>query len=238
MTTDTKAAASFYQRVIGWDAEDSGMPGRSYTLLSMGLTMVGGLMPITEDARNAGVRPAWMGYIGVPDVDDYAKRVEAAGGAIHRDPKTFQASVVSPSLPIRRALASCSSPERRMKRLRRLRQECRGMWDGTNCMRATANVLSGFIQGCSAGRRPRRWTWVAMGLYQVFSIDKVPTGGIMTKTPQMPAPMWVYYFNVDVIDAAIKRVRRPGAKLHLALRKCLAAAGSSSAWIPRAHSSH
>ena len=87
MTTDTKAAASFYQRVIGWDAKDLGMPDRSYTLFSMGLTMVGGLMPITEDARNAGVRPAWMGYIGVPDVDDYAKRVEAAGGAIHREPE-------------------------------------------------------------------------------------------------------------------------------------------------------
>ena len=72
MTTDTKAAQSFYRKVIGWDAQDSGMPDRSYTLLSAGSTMVGGLMPIPEQARKAGVRPAWMGYIGVDDVDVYA----------------------------------------------------------------------------------------------------------------------------------------------------------------------
>src|SRR6266705_3829054 len=86
MTTDTDAAQSFYHKVIGWHATDSGMPDRSYTLLSMGSTMVGGLMPIPEDARKAGVRPAWMGYIGVDDVDAFAGRVKKAGGAIHREP--------------------------------------------------------------------------------------------------------------------------------------------------------
>src|SRR5436853_7358042 len=86
MTTDTKAAESFYHKVIGWTAADSGMSDRSYTLLSMGPTMVGGLMPIPEDARKAGVGPAWMGYIGVDDVDISAQRVRAAGGAIHRGP--------------------------------------------------------------------------------------------------------------------------------------------------------
>ena len=63
MTSDTKAAKSFYHSVIGWDTKDSGMPDRSYTLLSMGPAMVGGLMPIPEDAR-AGRGPTWMGYIG------------------------------------------------------------------------------------------------------------------------------------------------------------------------------
>src|SRR5438105_1625895 len=86
MTSDTKAAESFYRNAIGWDAKDSGMPDRSYTLLSMGPTMVGGLMPIPEDAFKAGAQPAWMGYIAVDDVDVYAQRVKAAGGAIHRNP--------------------------------------------------------------------------------------------------------------------------------------------------------
>ena len=48
MTTDTKASEKFYRDVVGWDAKDSGMPDRSYTLLSMGSSMVGGLMPIPE----------------------------------------------------------------------------------------------------------------------------------------------------------------------------------------------
>ena len=87
MTTDTKPAQSFYHDVIGWNADDSGMPDRSYTIFSMGPTMIGGLMPIPEDARKAGAGPAWMGYIGVDDVDAYAKRVTAAGGAVHRGPE-------------------------------------------------------------------------------------------------------------------------------------------------------
>jgi len=86
MTTDTKAAEKFYSAVVGWDIKDSGMPDTSYSILSVGSTMVGGLMPIPDDARAMGVQPAWMGYIGVDDVDDYAKRVKAAGGAIHREP--------------------------------------------------------------------------------------------------------------------------------------------------------
>ncbi|GAC1426749.1 MAG: hypothetical protein NVSMB6_26980 [Burkholderiaceae bacterium] len=36
MTTDTTAAEAFYNKVIGWQANDSGMPGRSYTILSRG----------------------------------------------------------------------------------------------------------------------------------------------------------------------------------------------------------
>ena len=63
------------------------MPDRTYILLSAGQTMVGGLMPIPESARAMGGRPAWMGYIGVDDVDDCAARVTAAGGTVHRPPE-------------------------------------------------------------------------------------------------------------------------------------------------------
>src|ERR1700730_19334564 len=65
MTSDCKAAESFYRSVIGWDATDSGMADRSYTLLSVGPTMVGGLMPIPEEARKSGAQPCWTGFIPV-----------------------------------------------------------------------------------------------------------------------------------------------------------------------------
>jgi len=40
MTTDTKAAETFYRGAIGWDAKDSGMADRTYILLSVGPTMI------------------------------------------------------------------------------------------------------------------------------------------------------------------------------------------------------
>jgi uncharacterized protein len=101
MTSDTKAAESFYRSVIGWDAKDSGKTDRSYTLFSAGPAMVGGLMPIPEEARAMGTRPT--------------------GGA--------------------------------------------------------------------------------------------PCGGMMTKTPQTPAPFWLYYFNVDALHAAITRVKDAGGQI-------------------------
>src|SRR5262245_59430913 len=86
MTTDSKAGESFYRDVIGWSMQDAGMPNGGYTLLLAGPTMVGGLMPIPPDECAKGARPCWMGYIGVDDVDAYAERVKAAGGAVHRAP--------------------------------------------------------------------------------------------------------------------------------------------------------
>src|SRR5579859_6781995 len=86
MTSDAKAAEAFYRGVIGWDIKDAGMPDRSYAILSAGPIMVGGLMPIPEEARAMGVPPTWMGYIAVDDVDGYAARVKAAGGAVLRAP--------------------------------------------------------------------------------------------------------------------------------------------------------
>ena len=189
------------------------MPDRSYTIFSMGPTMIGGLMPIPEDARTAGAGPAWMGYIGVPDVDDYAKRVEAAGGAIHREPEDIPGigrfAVAADPQGAGFLLFTGTTDEAPAP-------APAGMpghvgWhelhagDGATAFR--------FYSGLFGWKKAEAMDMGPMGLYQVFSIDKVPTGGIMTKTPQMPAPMWVYYFNVDVIDTAMKRVREAGGQV-------------------------
>ena len=52
-----------------------------------------------------------------------------------------------------------------------------------------------------------------MGVYQIFAIDGAQAGGMMTKTPQTPAPFWLYYFNVDALDAAITRGKDAGGQI-------------------------
>ena len=80
MTTDTQAAENFYRRRDrNGTSKDSGMPDQFYKLLLVGETMVGGIDADPEDACKAGVGPAWMGYIGVDDVDAYADRVAEGG---------------------------------------------------------------------------------------------------------------------------------------------------------------
>jgi hypothetical protein len=52
-----------------------------------------------------------------------------------------------------------------------------------------------------------------MGTYQIFATGGAPVGGMMNKMPEMPMPHWLYYFNVDDIDAAAERVRKAGGKV-------------------------
>ncbi len=86
MSHDMKGSGAFYEKVVGWTLAANEMNDQPYTVLKAGETMVGGLMPIPEDAAKMGARPTWMGYIAVDDVDAWAGKVKAAGGSIYRPP--------------------------------------------------------------------------------------------------------------------------------------------------------
>ncbi len=53
-----------------------------------------------------------------------------------------------------------------------------------------------------------------MGTYQMFRIGGTDRAvGAMMTSPKMPHPMWVFYFNVPDIDAALAAAQSNGAKL-------------------------
>src|SRR5262249_39110523 len=49
-------------------------------------------------------------------------------------------------------------------------------------------------------------------LYQLFSAGGQTIGGMLTKQPSVQQPCWLYYFNVDDIDEAAKRVNGGGGR--------------------------
>jgi predicted enzyme related to lactoylglutathione lyase len=213
MTTDTKAAQAFYSKVVGWRAEDSGMPDRSYIILSAKETSIGGLMPISPEARAAGARPFWNGYIHVDDVDGFAKKVKDAGGSVHRGPE---------DIPDVGRFAVCADPDGASFLLFKGTSDAQPepVAPGTpghigwhelyagNWERATAfyTKLFGWTKLDPMDMGP-------MGVYQLFATDREAVGGIMTKPDPVPVPMWLYYFNIDSIDAALKRVRDNGGQI-------------------------
>jgi predicted enzyme related to lactoylglutathione lyase len=213
MTSDTAAAESFYGRVIGWEAKDSGLGDRSYTLLSMGPTMVGGLMAIPEEARAMGARPGWMGYVGVDDVDACARRVTAAGGAVHRAaediPGIGRFAVVADPYGAMFVLFRGSSD-----------QAPAPVAPGTPGHIGWHELHAGdgagafaFYSGLFGWTKAEAMDMGAMGVYQLFAIGDVPVGGMMTKTPQTPKPHWLFYFNVEAVDAAATRVSDGGGRI-------------------------
>ena len=53
----------------------------------------------------------------------------------------------------------------------------------------------------------------SMGVYHIFENAPGEQGGIFTTTPQTPIPFWLYYFNVEAIDAAAERVKAKGGRV-------------------------
>jgi predicted enzyme related to lactoylglutathione lyase len=213
MTSDSKAAEAFYRSVIGWDAKDSGMPNGGYTLLSAGSSMVAGLMPIPPEACAHGAKPSWSGYIGVDDVDTMAARVTAAGGAIHRAPQ---------DIPGVGRFAVAADPHGAGFVLFHPNGEAPSPPPPPNApghvgwheLRAGDRESDfAFYSGLFGWTKADAIDMGPMGVYQIFATGGAPVGGMMTKTPETPAPHWLYYFNVDNIDAAAARVGKGGGKI-------------------------
>lgn len=210
MTSDAPAAEAFYRSVCGWTTADAGMPGQPYTLLSAGPTMVGGLMAIPDDARAMGARPGWVGYVGVDDVDAFAARVQAAGGAIHKPAE---------DIPTVGRFAVVTDPHGAAFVL------FKGSSDEAPAPAAPGTPGHVGWHELQAGNGPAAFDFYAAlfgwtldsemdmgpaGKYQMFATGGEAVGGIMTRMPEMPVPAWVYYVNVDAIDAAVARVTAGG----------------------------
>ena len=85
MTTDTKSAAAFFTKVIGWKTK-AWDPDPSYTMFVTQGRPMAGLMAIPADAKKMGVPPNWVTYIGTPDVDETARQAVALGAKILKQP--------------------------------------------------------------------------------------------------------------------------------------------------------
>jgi predicted enzyme related to lactoylglutathione lyase len=215
MTSDCKAAETFYERALGWGAKDSGMGDRSYTLFSAGPAMVGGLMPITEEAKKQGVPPCWTGYVAVDDVDDYASRVWTAGGKVHRGPEDIPgvgrfAVVADPygAVFIIMKGDSAEGPPAAAP-------GTPGHVGWRELSAGDGKAAFKFYSGLFGWTKAEAFDMGKIGVYQTFSTGNGPAGGIMTKMPEAPAPFWLYYFNVEAIDAAVARVKGAGGQICL-----------------------
>ena len=204
MSNDLPGAEAFYTKAVGWKLLPNTMNDQRYTLLHAGAATIGGLMPIPDEAK--GVRPAWMGYIAVDDVKAYADKVKAAGGTIHRPPTdipnvgTF-AIAGDPQgagfLPFTPKAGDGPAPD----------PDAPGHVGWRELHAGDGQSALDFYSGLFGWTKTDAMDMGAMGKYLIFGTRSGQSGGVMTKSPDTPAPMWLYYFNVDAIDAAAERVK-------------------------------
>jgi uncharacterized protein len=212
MTTDTEAAKAFYAYVIDWGTRDASMPSLAYSLFTAKDAPVTGLMTLTDEARRAGVAPHWMGYVGVDDVDAAVTRIKQLGGRVHVSPTDVPGisrfSVIADPQMATLALIKGLKP-RQGQSIEPGTPGCVGWHE---LFAADWEKAFAFYSELFGWQKAETHVGV-MGKYQQFSVAGEAIGGMFTKPPTLPFPFWLYYFNIDNIDAVAKRVEAGGGEI-------------------------
>jgi uncharacterized protein len=212
ITTDMEAAKAFYTTVMGWGAWDASVPSTAYTLFIAGKASVGGMMELPEDVRKMGGTPGWVGYVWVNDVDAAADRIERLGGTVHVPPTVVsdisRFSVFSDPQTARLALLKWQNPGPE----RSAEPGAPGHVGWHELLAADLEKALAFYSELFGWQKADSDIG-ELGTYQLFSAGGQTIGGMVTKSPTMPAPFWLYYFNVSDIDAAAQRVKAGGGQI-------------------------
>ena len=213
LTTDTVAAAAFYGSVIGWERKSSAQTGMDYTQFSMGGTYVAGMMALPPSETDIGMRPGWLGYIGVDDVDAAVGKVTAGGGSVF---------MPAQDIPGVGRFAMLADPQGVAFYVMRGSVEGTSTsFSATDAGHCSWNELATSDQPAALSFYTTQFGWATgesmnmgdMGNYQFVTQHGKPIGGIMTRRPDGPPPAWTFYFRVADIEGAAERVRAGGGQI-------------------------
>jgi uncharacterized protein len=212
MTADTKSAASFFSRVVGWKTQ-AWEHDPNYTMFVANGRPMAGLMLLPEDAKAMGAPPSWFTYVGTPDVDETARQAASLGGkilkpaaaiptvgrfAVIQDPQGAVFSAFTPA----QAPQSDSEPTIGDFSWHEL---------ATTDWRAALTFyqqLFGWEGISSMDMGPE------MGTYQIYGLKGKTLGGMFNKPKQMPGPpSWLPYIKVADSKKTAETIKMLGGQV-------------------------
>ena len=217
MTSDADAAKDFYDAVVGWEIGEGAAEFQGYRMINSDGGFAGGVLPITDEMRQHGARPTWLGYLHVSDVDSAVASIEGDGGtalmthdipnvgriAMVTDPQGAPFYVMKPTPP-------ANDPNARsdvfsVDRPRHVR------WNelSTTDPEAAVDFYRSQFGWGQEGAMPMG----EMGDYRFIQSGGDTIGAVMRKPPQLPASTWTYYFGVEDIDRAAEAVTSGGGQV-------------------------
>jgi predicted enzyme related to lactoylglutathione lyase len=211
LTTDVAAASDFYGKVVGWGATDASTLELAYTVLTAGEVPVAGLMDLPEEGRRLGATPRWLGYVVVDDIDATAGQIRRRGGAVLLPPTDSNIGRVSVVADPQKATFAL------VEGLTYGPQQPGGLDElghvGWHELLAQDRSRIFDFYGELFDWQKNSGETDAADFYQLFSSAGQTIGGMLTKLPSVPEPCWLYYFNVDDIGTAAKRVNDSGGRI-------------------------
>jgi len=213
MTTDTKSAANFFTKVIGWKTQAWEQDPKYTMFIGSGRPMAG-LMMLPADAKAMGAPPSWLTYISTPDVDETAQQAKTLGGKVLKTPADIptigrwaliedpQGAVFAAFTPTQGDAPPDTSPTTGDFSWHELAT--------TDQPAAFAfyRQLFGWKETSSMDMGP------GMGTYLMFGWKETPAGGIFTKPSQMPGPSsWLPYIRVGDARKVAETIKQRGGRV-------------------------
>lgn len=206
LTTDADAAIDFYGQIVGWTP--SKFPGNTvdYNIMSVGEEAVAGIMK-----NPAPTGPAWLGYVGVDDVDAAVAKIEQLGGKVHMPPTDLDGvgriSMVEDPQGAHFYVMRGSSPE--ASRAYGRMELGKASWNELQTADdAAALDFYGQMFGWEKnGAMPMPWG--DYSFLQARGGEEV-WGAMMPREKAEHPIAWNFYFRVPDIEAAYARVKELG----------------------------
>ncbi|WP_293905848.1 VOC family protein [Phenylobacterium sp.] len=216
LTPDMDGAKRFYGEVVGWAAQDMPMPdrgGEPYSVLSADGNGVAGMMNLGAPMKAQGMAANWTGYVCVDDCDAAAAKVTSLGGVVMGPPLDIPgigrfAIVADPA----GAVFAIMKPIPPQGGRPQVAPGTLGHAGWRELHGGRPQDTFGFYADMFGWTKDEAMPMGEMGVYQLFSNQDGQVGGMMAKPPQIPAPSWLYYFQVGDIEAAKARIAGAGGQ--------------------------
>ncbi len=213
ITPDPDAAKAFYDAVVGWNIEAQPSGEMDYRMIGAADGQAGGVMRLTDEMQSHGARPAWLGYVGVDDVDQSVAAIEKAGG---------KALMPAFDIPNVGRIALVADPQGApFYVMRGATDQASTAFSVDHAQHVRWNELSTTDPDAAIAFYGERFGWRQegemdmgeMGKYRFLHQNGVAIGAVMPKMPEMPVSLWTYYIGVDDIDRAASAIEAGGGKI-------------------------
>jgi predicted enzyme related to lactoylglutathione lyase len=213
LTTDTRAAAVFFSKIIGWKTQSWGSD-QSYTLFVSGDRQIAGLMALPDEARKMGAPPSWLTYIATPDVDATARLASSLGATLLKAPE---------DIPSTGRYAVLQDPQGATFGIYKSNRPAGadvapsvGDFSWHELATTDARAAFDFYRRLFGWEETSAMDMGEMGTYQMFGQTKHgrTLGGLFNKPSQMPGPsVWLAYIKVPDAKKSADAIKKLGAKI-------------------------
>ena len=208
-SSDPAASREFYSKLFGWNVEVAPDPQYGgYGLAKIGGKDVAGIGP----KQSPEGPTAWMVYIGTPDADDLARKVQAAGG-----------QVIAPPFEVadQGRMAVFQDPTGAFISAWQPRAMGGFQTNAPNTFGWAELNSRGIERAIPFYNKVFGWTHKTSEMgegappYTEFQVGGESIAGGQEMNPMVPAEVpsyWMVYFNVDDVDKSFKNATEAGGQ--------------------------